>query len=537
VTRLTISSGGTATFSGSLIGTSATFSGSVTAASDNYTNLFLDGTNATGWGNNIAFKSKGTAFGYVGSLGSLLGNATKDMTIYATAGNGFRVYTNGNNKRLEIDSVNGDATFSGDVGIGTDSPTAILDVRRGDADGKIAEFHNNVGYGLELGSSTSEAYINSGSLQSLAIGTNNSTKLTISSAGAATFSGNVGIGVTPSAWISSAKVLQLGNTAALFAPTNEAILSNNVYVNSSDQNIYLTDNFATEYRQVNGQHIFYTAASGTGGNTIPFSPKLTISSGGTATFSGDVTVSKSGDSGININNTANNGLGILRYQNEGSNLWGVGINITNTDDRWEVYNFGLNSSPLIISSGGNVGIGTDPNAAKLQIQHGTSSLTSGLFYNYSGSQTATTLIAKSGRADVFYHFQAFSSTSTEVFRIESNGNAKNTNNSYGSLSDIKIKENISDATPKLDDLLKVKIRNYNIIGQETKQIGIIAQELEEIFPSMVDENQDRDDLGNLLNTTTKGVKYSVFVPMLIKGMQEQQTIIEDLKARIETLEG
>ena len=33
-----------------------------------------------------------------------------------------------------------------------------------------------------------------------------------------------------------------------------------------------------------------------------------------------------------------------------------------------------------------------------------------------------------------------------------------------------------------------------------------------------------------------GVKYSVFVPMLIKAIQEQQAIIEDLKARIETLE-
>jgi hypothetical protein len=92
----------------------------------------------------------------------------------------------------------------------------------------------------------------------------------------------VGIGVTPSSWISTAKVLQLGNTAALFAPSNEAILSNNVYVNASDHNIYLTTNPATEYRQVNGQHIFYTAGSGTVGDAISFSPKLTIGSNWTS---------------------------------------------------------------------------------------------------------------------------------------------------------------------------------------------------------------------------------------------------------------
>ena len=170
--------------------------------------------------------------------------------------------------------------------------------------------------------------------------------------------------------------------------------------------------------------------------------------------------------------------------------------------------------------------------------------------------------------------------------IYGNGNVVNANGSYGSISDIKVKENVVDASPKLDDLLKVKVRNYNLIGDENKQIGVVAQELEEVFPSMIDESPDyeevevevKDEEGNIVykteqvlvseevldedgniieeavyetitttepemttervetGTTTKSVKYSVFVPMLIKGLQEQQTIIEDLKARIEKLE-
>lgn len=131
-----------------------------------------------------------------------------------------------------------------------------------------------------------------------------------------------------------------------------------------------------------------------------------------------------------------------------------------------------------------------------------------------------------------------------TIKIFNNGNIQNTNNSYGAISDIKLKENIIDATPKLDDLLKVKIRNYNLIGDETKQIGVIAQEIEQIFPSIIDETEDFEEIeiidedGNVtkekqsLGTTTKSVKYSVFVPMLIKAIQEQQQQIEELKALI-----
>lgn len=104
--------------------------------------------------------------------------------------------------------------------------------------------------------------------------------------------------------------------------------------------------------------------------------------------------------------------------------------------------------------------------------------------------------------------------------------------------------------------MKVKVRNYNLIGDDKKQIGVIAQELEEIFPAMIDESPDYeyvevpqvDEEGNeILNeegvvvtekqrvskgTSTKSVKYSVFVPMLIKAIQELKTEINSLKNQI-----
>jgi hypothetical protein len=122
---------------------------------------------------------------------------------------------------------------------------------------------------------------------------------------------------------------------------------------------------------------------------------------------------------------------------------------------------------------------------------------------------------------------------TAKLYIYSNGNVVNANNSYGSLSDAKLKENIVDASPKLTGLMQVKVRNYNLIGDTTKQIGVVAQELETVFPSMIDISPDIDKEGNDLGTTTKSVKYSVFVPMLIKALQEQQAIIVSLQARLD----
>jgi hypothetical protein len=146
-------------------------------------------------------------------------------------------------------------------------------------------------------------------------------------------------------------------------------------------------------------------------------------------------------------------------------------------------------------------------------------------------------IARNTTNNSFYALAYFNTGAAAYrFRVADSGNVTNTNNSYGAISDIKLKENVVDATPKLEKLNQVRVVNYNFIGSEQKQLGVIAQELEQIFPGMVEESPDRDAEGNDLGTTTKAVKYSVFVPMLIKAMQEQQAMIEELKAKVAALE-
>jgi hypothetical protein len=124
-------------------------------------------------------------------------------------------------------------------------------------------------------------------------------------------------------------------------------------------------------------------------------------------------------------------------------------------------------------------------------------------------------------------------TGTESFRVFTNGNVENTNNSYGSISDIKLKENIVDANSQWDDLKALQVRKYNFKeGQTHTQIGLIAQEVELVSPGLVSESPDRDAEGNDLGTVTKSVNYSVLYMKAVKALQEAMERIEHLETEM-----
>lgn len=128
-------------------------------------------------------------------------------------------------------------------------------------------------------------------------------------------------------------------------------------------------------------------------------------------------------------------------------------------------------------------------------------------------------------------------TGTISFQVFTNGNTQNTNNSYGAISDIKLKENIVDANSQWDDIKGVQVRNYNFKeGQTHTQIGVIAQEIEQVSPGLVYESPDRDQSGIDLGTVTKSVNYSVLYMKAIKALQEAMERIETLEAKVAALE-
>jgi hypothetical protein len=144
---------------------------------------------------------------------------------------------------------------------------------------------------------------------------------------------------------------------------------------------------------------------------------------------------------------------------------------------------------------------------------------------YSSNYLASTDVS----ASIVDYYSNVGYTYNRVFRIDACGNITNYSGFYGAISDSRLKENIVNCSPKLEDLLKVRVVNYNLKGGDTsKYIGVVAQELEEIFPELVAETNTVERF--------KSVNYSNLTILLIKAFQEQQVLINNLNTSLEELE-
>lgn len=130
-------------------------------------------------------------------------------------------------------------------------------------------------------------------------------------------------------------------------------------------------------------------------------------------------------------------------------------------------------------------------------------------------------------------------STTQAFIVLGNGNVQNVNNSYGAISDIKLKTDISDATSQWEDIKSVKIKKYRLKSdpESAFQIGVIAQELEQTSPGLVSDVPDRNANGDLTNEITKSVKYSVLTIKALKALQEAMARIEALEIKLAAQQG
>jgi hypothetical protein len=130
-----------------------------------------------------------------------------------------------------------------------------------------------------------------------------------------------------------------------------------------------------------------------------------------------------------------------------------------------------------------------------------------------------------------------SSSFTQQFRVLYNGNVANTNGTYGSLSDVRAKQDITDAASQWNDIKAIRVRKYRLISDversvatgiaATYQIGVVAQELRQTSPGLVEDNGDENNMMT--------VKSSIMYMKAIKALQEAMNRIETLETEVAAL--
>jgi hypothetical protein len=145
---------------------------------------------------------------------------------------------------------------------------------------------------------------------------------------------------------------------------------------------------------------------------------------------------------------------------------------------------------------------------------GGSTTSNGVFFYLPGTRSS----------DTTYFLQRYGDDSSIRFQIFGNGNVQNTTGTYGTISDLRLKENISDARNYLADLLKLRVVKYSLKADASPTanlLGLIAQEVEQVFPTLVETSGD----------DVKSVKTTVLIPMLLKAIQELTARVQTLEAR------
>jgi hypothetical protein len=201
-------------------------------------------------------------------------------------------------------------------------------------------------------------------------------------------------------------------------------------------------------------------------------------------------------------------------------------------------NYSETTERMRITSSGNLLVGTADQqtgaSGKLSIAGGIDGV-AGVFTNNSNGSAFTIQVfnyttATGGGTGRFVRF-ASGSTPTQVGSISGDG----TNTTYSTSSDYRLKENIAPMTGALATVAQLKPVTYTWKLNGSAGNGFIAHELQAVCPQAVIGEKDAvDENGNI---EPQGIDTSFLVATLTAAIQEQQTIINDLKARVTALEG
>lgn len=318
---------------------------------------------------------------------SYVANSSGDMYVSNSATGKSLIFSNAGSERMRIDST-------GNLGLGTSAPAARLDIgsdsltvpntqtailsRGADVNFRLVARNgvssNNAGdttfqFGQAYSTGAVAAglsFVRGGSSSSgyLKFVTNSTDQMVLDTYG------NLGLGVTPSAWNGNYRVIELQNGSISNSTSNAIRLNNNVIFGSTTTTYKVTD-FATSYLQYQGQHQWYTAPSGTAGNPITFTQAMTLDASGNVLIGVNAPSYNSAGRGlIELNGSTDTVIGLRVSGVAKGYLQATAANDILLANQSATGSLGLYTNSvarLVIDSSGNVGVGITAPTAKLDV--------------------------------------------------------------------------------------------------------------------------------------------------------------------------
>jgi len=452
---------------------------------------------------------------------------------------------------------------AGRVGIGTTSPGRQLEVYSATTDTRIAITNttstSGSAKGFELLLAGSDAYAYNYVNGAMIFGTNATERMRITS------SGDVNIGSTPSTGYKFNVRNASGNYISFWSPTIGGVATNGFLShNGGGFNSQVSMGYNATVHVFNGEV--------TGGGTMQVAGDVNISGAfkinGTAIGTGGGGVSGSGTtnylakwtSGTSLSNSniLDSGSVIYMYTNTSasnvqfyyeSSTWGTGTN----HFRSSVFPLALDGSTIYFSNGGTQRMYLNSSGSRLFTGNGNLDTigstasggvsivrfdsTTGIGYDAETIHVFYTAGTEIARFNTGGEFLLGTTTDNGAYRLQVNSQIWATNATIAT-SDVRLKDNIQDISNALSVIMGLKPRTFTYkqdkgynFGKFTNT-GFIAQEIKESMTGLNYLDSIVLECGNYY-----GVAYEKFIPILTKGIQEQQVMIEQLKEEIKQLKG
>ena len=560
----------------------------------------IAGANATFAGNVTVNGSSNPALDVQGTA-IIRGNSSSHETHYfTTAAANVAAYhmkdASGNIKNTF--SAGGDNFITGgNLGIGTTSPDQAIELES--SSNLYLHIDRTSGAQVFLGATDAEGLLTTSNSFPLVIKTNNTTTLTLDTSQNATFAGNVTIGSNNGLILGQTGIVAFNSTSdeyitaaadkLYFGTGNLARLTidgANVGIGDNAFNYYANrlvvkapDEDGVTFLSAAGHKFYLAFADGTSSHAEELAGMITfdhnnnqMALGGAAGYewitlgsSGDITFANTNgnrlvsfsDNQFYLSNqtawnsnvqggTENRLIFEGRYRSSANDVTALGEVRVTRDSTGDGYYGGTMQFYTRVNGGSMtkaLSIFSDQRVAAEGSVHAGHDGSTGS----SGAGTATVGATIGGSGFITGHrtdatcLYIGTTTTREVMAIFRNtdqaGKIRITGTStvaFESGSDYRLKEDLKDFNG-LDIISKLKVYNFNWIGEDRRDHGLLAHEVQEVLPDLVSGEKDGVLENGKIDKQT--LDYGRFTPMLIKAVQEQQAVIEDLKARIEVLEG